>query len=117
MGHANRGQASDQASAVGQAGAGDPGTGQNKGTPTRGQIRSESPVIAGTDPDGSPPKTAGNDTHRAVEGLGIAWPGADLAIIALAAWYVLAAAAYIGRLRRHARQLTPQDKLVPQEAR
>ena len=33
----------------------------------------------------------------AVEGLGIAWPGADLFIIALAAWYVLAAAWYIRR--------------------
>jgi uncharacterized membrane protein len=56
-------------------------------------------------------------TFWAVEGLGVAWPGADLAIITLAAWYALAAGAYIGRLRRHARQLTPQDKLVPQEAR
>src|SRR5689334_23469954 len=53
----------------------------------------------------------------ATEGLGIAWPGADLAIIALAAWYALAAAAYIDLLRRHARRLTPQDNLVPQEAR
>ena len=47
----------------------------------------------------------------AVEGLGIAWPGADLFIIALAAWYVLAAAWYIRRLRphtRHARQVAPQ---------
>ena len=47
----------------------------------------------------------------AVEGLGIAWPGGDLFIIALAAWYVLAAAWYIRRLRRqtrHARQLAPQ---------
>jgi hypothetical protein len=47
-------------------------------------------------------------TFWAVEGLGIAWPGADLAIIALAAWYVLAAAAHISGLRRqarHARQL------------
>jgi hypothetical protein len=52
-----------------------------------------------------------------VEGLGITWPGADLAIIALAAWYVLTAAAYISRLRRHARQLTPQGKLIPQKAR
>ena len=52
----------------------------------------------------------------AVEGLGIAWPGGDLFIIALAAWYVLAAAWYIRRLRRHAR-LTPQGKLVPREAR
>jgi len=41
-------------------------------------------------------------TFWAVEGLGIAWPGEDLAIIALAAWYILAAAAYIGYLRRHA---------------
>ena len=56
-------------------------------------------------------------TFWAVEGLGITWPGADLAIIALAAWYALAAAAYIDRLRRHARRLTPQDNLVPQEAR
>jgi uncharacterized membrane protein len=47
----------------------------------------------------------------AVEGLGIAWPGADLFIIALVAWYVLAAAWYITRLRRqtrHASQLAPQ---------
>ena len=47
----------------------------------------------------------------AVEGLGIAWPGADLFIIALAAWYVLAAAWHIRRLRRqtrHASQLAPQ---------
>ncbi len=42
-------------------------------------------------------------TFWAVEGLGIAWPGADLAIIALAAWYALTAAAYISRLRRHTR--------------
>ena len=56
-------------------------------------------------------------TFWAVEGLGIAWPGADLAIIALAAWYILAAAAYISRLRRHARQLTPQDKLAHASAR
>ena len=45
-------------------------------------------------------------TFWAVEGLGITWPGADLAIIALAAWYILTAAAYISRLRRHARQLS-----------
>ena len=56
-------------------------------------------------------------TFWAVEGLGITWPGADLAIIALAAWYILAAAAYISRLRRHARQLTPQDKLAHASAR
>lgn len=50
-------------------------------------------------------------SFRAVEGLGIAWPGGDLFIIALAAWYVLAAAWYIRRLQRQtplARQLTPQ---------
>ena len=51
-------------------------------------------------------------TFWAVEGLGITWPGADLAIIALAAWYILAAAAYISRLRQHARQPTPPDKLA-----
>src|SRR5438132_1044198 len=50
----------------------------------------------------------------AVEGLGIAWPGADLAIIALAAWYVLAAAWYIRRLRRHTRHAS---QLAPQHAR
>jgi hypothetical protein len=44
-----------------------PGTGQKKGTPNRGQIRSESPGTADTDPGGSPPRTAGNDTHRSVE--------------------------------------------------
>ena len=60
------GQASDQVNAVGQAGAGEPGTGQKKGTPHSGQIRSESPGIAGTDPGGSPPRTARNDTHRSV---------------------------------------------------
>jgi uncharacterized membrane protein len=50
----------------------------------------------------------------ATEGLGIAWPGADLIIIALAAWYVLAAAWYIRRLRRHTR---PASQLTPQHAR
>jgi hypothetical protein len=56
-GHAIGGQASDQANTVGQAGVGDPGTGQKKGTRTRGQIRSESPEYAGTNPGGSPPRT------------------------------------------------------------
>jgi len=40
----------------------------------------------------------------AVEGLGVEWPGADLIIIALVGWYVLAAAWYIARLRPHAGQ-------------
>ena len=41
-------------------------------------------------------------TFWAVEGLGVAWPGGDAAILALVGWYVLAAAWYIGRLRRPA---------------
>jgi uncharacterized membrane protein len=60
-------------------------------------------------------------TFWAVEGLGVAWPGADLAVIALVGWYVLAAAGYIGRLRRrarrrlqrHAGQLTPEARGEP----
>lgn len=39
-------------------------------------------------------------TFWAVEGLGVAWPGEDAAILALVGWYALAAAYYIGRLRR-----------------
>jgi uncharacterized membrane protein len=39
-------------------------------------------------------------TFWAVQGLGVAWPGGDAAILALVGWYVLAAAWYIGRLRR-----------------
>jgi len=50
-------------------------------------------------------------TFWAVEGLGVAWPGGDAAILALVGWYVVAAAGYIERLRRHA------DNLVPQNAR
>ena len=38
-----------------------------QGTLASGQIRSESPRTAGTDPGGSPPRTAGNDTHRSAE--------------------------------------------------
>ena len=48
-------------------------------------------------------------TFWAVEGLGVAWPGGDAAILALAGWYVLAAAGYIGRLRRHSGSLVPQN--------
>ncbi len=48
-------------------------------------------------------------TFWAVEGLGVAWPGGDAAILALAGWGVLAAAWYIGRLRRHAAKLVPKN--------
>jgi uncharacterized membrane protein len=50
-------------------------------------------------------------TFWALEGLGVAWPAGDAAILALVGWYALAAAWYIGRLRRRT------DKLVPQNAR
>ena len=48
-------------------------------------------------------------TFWAVEGLGVAWPGGDAAILALAGWYLVAAAGYIGLLRRHAGHLVPQN--------
>jgi uncharacterized membrane protein len=48
-------------------------------------------------------------TFWAVEGLGVAWPGADAAILALVGWYVLAAAWYIGRLRRRAGTLVSRN--------
>ena len=91
--------------------------------PGRGVVAGGNPVATVADhvalvniqPFGLCASTA-NPGGGAGEGLGIAWPGADLAIIALAAWYILAAAASISRLRRHARHLTPQGKLVPQEA-
>jgi uncharacterized membrane protein len=44
----------------------------------------------------------------AVEGLGLAWPGGDAAILALVGWYVLAAAGYVGLTRRRARRLLPR---------
>jgi uncharacterized membrane protein len=47
-------------------------------------------------------------TFWAVEGLGIAWPGGESAILTLVAWYVLAAGAYINLLRRQAARLVPQ---------
>jgi hypothetical protein len=37
----------------------------------KAHARSESPRTAGTDPDGSPPRTAGNDTHKSVAGSGV----------------------------------------------
>jgi uncharacterized membrane protein len=39
-------------------------------------------------------------TFWAVEGLGVAWPGADAAILALVGWYAIAAASYTRLLRR-----------------
>src|SRR6266511_3498614 len=48
-------------------------------------------------------------TFWAVEGLGVAWPGSDAAILVLVGWYVLAAAGYVGLLRRRARRLVPEE--------
>lgn len=48
-------------------------------------------------------------TFWAVQGLGVAWPGSDAAILALVGWYVLAAAGYVGLLRHGARGLVLQD--------
>jgi uncharacterized membrane protein len=47
-------------------------------------------------------------TFWAVQGLGVAWPGGDVAILALVGWYVLAAAWYVGRLRLRAGKLVSQ---------
>lgn len=48
-------------------------------------------------------------TFWSVEGLGVAWPGGDTAILVLVGWYVLAAAGYVGLLRRRAlRRLVAQ---------
>jgi uncharacterized membrane protein len=47
-------------------------------------------------------------TFWAVQGLGVAWPGGEAAILALVGWYVLAATGYIGLLRRNAGRLVPQ---------
>jgi uncharacterized membrane protein len=43
-------------------------------------------------------------TFWAVQGLGIGWPGEEAAILGLVGWYVLAAAGYVGLLRREARR-------------
>jgi len=48
-------------------------------------------------------------TFWAVEGLGVAWPGSDAAILGLVGWYVLAAAGYVGLLRRRTHRLVTQE--------
>ena len=48
-------------------------------------------------------------TFWAVQGLGVAWPGGDAAILGLVGWYALAAAGYVRLLRRRARRLVPQE--------
>jgi uncharacterized membrane protein len=48
-------------------------------------------------------------TFWAVEGLGVAWPASDAAILALVGWYALAAAGYVRLLRRHVGRLLPQE--------
>jgi uncharacterized membrane protein len=48
-------------------------------------------------------------TFWAVEGLGVGWPANDAAILVLVGWYALAAAGYVGLLRRHAHTLPLQE--------
>jgi uncharacterized membrane protein len=48
-------------------------------------------------------------TFWAVQGLGVAWPGGDAAIVGLVGWYVLAAAGSVGLLRRQAHRLGVQE--------
>jgi uncharacterized membrane protein len=48
-------------------------------------------------------------TFWAVQGLGVAWPGGDAAILALVGWYVLAAAGYVGLLRHRTSGPVLQD--------
>ena len=48
-------------------------------------------------------------TFWAVQGLGVAWPGADAAILGLVGWYVLVAAGYVGMLRREAHSPALQE--------
>jgi uncharacterized membrane protein len=52
---------------------------------------------------------SGFGTFWAVEGLGVAWPGDDAAILGLVGWYALAAAGYVGLLRRRARPPSVQE--------
>jgi uncharacterized membrane protein len=44
-------------------------------------------------------------TFWATQGLGVAWPGEDAAIVGLVGWYLLAAAGYVALGRRHAHRL------------
>jgi uncharacterized membrane protein len=48
-------------------------------------------------------------TFWSVQGLGIAWPGGDAAIVGLVGWYVLAAAGYVGLLRRRTHRLVAEE--------
>jgi uncharacterized membrane protein len=48
-------------------------------------------------------------TFWAVQGLGIAWPGEEAAILGLVGWYVLAAAGYVEVLRRNAHRPALQE--------
>jgi uncharacterized membrane protein len=48
-------------------------------------------------------------TFWSVEGLGVAWPGNDAAILGLVVWYLLTAAAYFAVLRRVAQRPVLQE--------
>jgi uncharacterized membrane protein len=48
-------------------------------------------------------------TFWSVQGLGIAWPGDDAAILALVGWYLLTAAGYLRLLRRGAQRPVLQE--------
>jgi uncharacterized membrane protein len=48
-------------------------------------------------------------TFWAVQGLGLAWPGEDAAILGLVGWYLLTAVAYVGLLRHHAHRPAVQE--------
>jgi uncharacterized membrane protein len=43
-------------------------------------------------------------TFWSVQGLGVSWPGNDLALLALVGWYVVTAIVYVGLLRSRARR-------------
>jgi uncharacterized membrane protein len=48
-------------------------------------------------------------TFWATQGLGVAWPGEDTAILGLVCWYVLAATGYVALGRRRVRRLGVQE--------